>query len=339
MSESASGAGRRGCLLLGCAAAVAMGALLCVLPATIPLGFRGWAAAREASVASEVAPKKGRFVRSEDVAMYVQEHGPKSGPVVVLIPGTSSWSGTWRDTQAELADRGFRVVSLDLPPFGFSQRPANERYDRPMQASRILGVLDALEIERAAFVGHSFGGGPTLEATMLAPERVWALVLVDGAIALDSAGADPGAAGVAADTPWLREIAVSMTFQNPLVTRSVLQSMIHDPADATDDRVALYQQPFPVEGTTPAIGAWLPEIVSPTSAWSLQPKRIEKLKVPTLLIWGAEDTITPPSQAEHLAELLPNARIAWMDGVGHIPQIEDVDGFHDALVPFLRKHR
>lgn len=312
-------------------------AVMCALPASIPLAFRGWAAAREVHEASELAPDRGRYIRGEDVAIYVQEDGPARGPVVVLIPGTSSWSGTWRDTQVALADQGFRVVALDLPPFGFSQRPTDERYDRPRQAARIWGVLDELDVERAALVGHSFGGGPTLEAALLRPERVTGLVLVDGAISL---GADPAAREPSwVRVPWLRELAVAGTFQNPLVTRAVLQSMIADPDDATDDRVALYQEPFGVRGTTAAIGAWLPEILAPTPAWSLDPDRISELLVPTLLIWGAQDAITPPGQAEELHALFPRSRIAWLDGVGHVPQLEDPQTFHEALIPFLRAHR
>lgn len=308
-----------------------------MLLACIPLGFRLWADLREVELASEVAPKTGRYVNADDVAIYIQEHGPKDGPPVVLIHGTSAWSGTWRDTQTALADNGFRVIAMDLPPFGFSQRPAEARYDRPKQAARILGVLDALNIDKAHLVGHSFGGGPTLEAALLHPDRVGKLVLVDAAISLDSAGVEPGLAATLAGIPWLRETAIACTFQNPLVTEQVVQSMIFDPADATPDRVALYQAPFAVKDTTPAIGAWIEELAAPgQNAWSLDRDRISALPNRTLLIWGDEDTITPPSQARELHELLPRSRIVWIEGAGHLPQIEDVHAFNEALLTFLR---
>ena len=333
---STSKRGRWGCpALIGCAG-VAVPVVLLALLMMVPLVFRGWALVRERAVASQVAPADGRFVEVNGLSIYVQEHGPKSGPPVVLISGTSAWSGTWRDTQAELSEQGFRVIALDLPPFGYSDRPVEPRYSRPAQAERILGVMDALRIEQAVLVGHSFGGGPTLEAVMMAPNRVSRLVLVDAALSLDFVGVEPGLAGYIADTVWLREIAVANTFNNPWMTRTVLKSLIFDADDASPDRIALYQQPMVVRGATPALGRWLPELISPdSSASSLRPAQIRKLHVPTLLIWGSEDTATPPQQAKDIDALLPDSRIVWLDGVGHIPQIEDVPAFHRALIPFL----
>jgi len=339
MDEPApSGRGRGCCCLGGCLGLTAIPLTLAVFVAAIPFGFRAWAEIREVELASDIAPSSGRFINADDVAIYIQETGPEDGRPVLLVHGTSAWSGTWRDTQKALGKAGFRVIAMDLPPFGFSQRPDDARYDRPKQALRILGVLDALKIERVRLVGHSFGGGPTLEAALLAPERVERLVLVDAAISLDSAGADPGFAGTLAAMPWLRETAVACTFQNPLLTKKAVQSMIFDPSDATDDRVELYRAPFSVQDTTPAVGAWIPELAAPgQNAWSLDKARIRDLEIPTLLIWGREDVITPPEQAEQLDALLPKSQIRWLDGVGHIPHIEDVPAFHRALVPFLRK--
>lgn len=319
---------------VGCASLllVGVGCAACGFgSAAIPFGFRGWAAAREHRPAAEAAPAGGRFVDAGDVSLFLQEAGPSSGPAVLLVAGSGAWSGTWRDTSAALADAGYHVVAVDLPPFGFSDRPVDGTYDRPAQARRLIGALDALGIERAAWVGHSFGGGPTLEGALLAPDRVTALVLVDAAIGLD-AGA--GSVGLV-DRPVVAELIVANTFQNPLVTRAAVRSMIHDPADASDDRIALYQQPFTVVGTTPAVAAWLPELLAPSAAASLDWGQVSGLTVPTLLIWGQQDTVTPPDQARALAARMPDARLAWLDGVGHIPQIEDVDAFHGALLPFL----
>lgn len=336
--EKGSGGGKRGCgcVSLGCGGLAALMVLGVCAVGSVPAGFRGWAAARETEVASEVAPN-GRYVRADDVAIFLQEHGPEDGPPVVLIHGTGAWSGTWRDTQKSLAKAGYRVIAIDLPPFGFSQRPDPPRYDRPKQGQRILGVVQALGYDSVTLVGHSFGGGPTLEAALMRPDLVRRLILVDAAISLDSAGADPGLAGVVAETPWLREAAVAATFTNPLATHQAVVSMIHDPADASEDRIALYQQPFAVRGTTAAIGEWLPELVAPNpAAFSLQPDRLSAFDRPVTLIWGREDTITPPDQARHLAELFPDARVVWLDGVGHIPQIEDPPALNKALKRALK---
>jgi pimeloyl-ACP methyl ester carboxylesterase len=71
-----------------------------------------------------------------------------------------------------LAKAGFQAIAIDLPPFGFSQRPADADYSKSAQGAHIVGVLDALNIRNAILVGHSFGGGPTMEAVLQIPQRV-----------------------------------------------------------------------------------------------------------------------------------------------------------------------
>ena len=135
--------------------------------------------------------------------------------------GTGAWSETWRESLDTLAAAGFHAAALDLPPFGHSERPARPRYSRADQARRILGVLDALGARRAILVGHSFGAGPTVEAALLAPERVRALILVDAALSIRPDGVPPRPAPAAvrtllAVTP-LRNALVATFLTNPLV--------------------------------------------------------------------------------------------------------------------------
>src|SRR5438093_2483924 len=96
------------------------------------------------------------------------------GPAVVLIHCALCDGGQW-DRQMERFSNEFRVVRLDLPGFGRSPFPVGEY----SLADDVLGLLDRLGIDRAALVGNSMGGRVALDATLTAPDRVWALVLVD----------------------------------------------------------------------------------------------------------------------------------------------------------------
>ncbi|MEM7349122.1 MAG: alpha/beta fold hydrolase, partial [Chloroflexota bacterium] len=129
--------------------------LLC----TILTFFRGQAALRETQARTEAAPSTGQFFQAGDVEIFVQEMGPKDGPPVLFIHGTGAWSEIWRETMVELSEAGYRTIAVDLPPFGFSERPSQVAYGRNDQAQRILGVLNALEVSEVTLVGHSFGGG------------------------------------------------------------------------------------------------------------------------------------------------------------------------------------
>src|SRR5262249_12438534 len=143
------------------------------------------------------------------------------GIPVVLFHGTAAWSELWWRTSDALAAADFRVIALDLPPFGFSDRPGT--YTRRDQAARINDVLGALRAKPAIIVGHSFGAGAATELVMRYPDRVRALVLVDAALGLTAPASD---APAIVRPKWVREIAVSLSITNPLATKILLQSLI-----------------------------------------------------------------------------------------------------------------
>lgn len=112
----------------------------------------------------------------------------------------------------------------------------------------------------------------------------------------------------------------------------LLLSFIADPAAATPERVAVYQRPLSVEGTTRAMGQWLPALLTPREpARSEDPAAYAGLSMPVLLIWGDRDTVTPLAQGQRLATLAPRAELAVLTGVGHIPQIESPSRFEELL--------
>jgi len=305
--------------------------------------MRGKAAWHEDLPAAAAAPAEGRFVKAYDVSVFVQEIGPASGVPVLFVHGTGAWSECWRGVMGEVAKAGMRAIAIDLPPFGYSQRPEVPRYTKRAQGRRIVGVLDALGIESAVLVGHSFGGGPTMEAVLLAPGRVRAVVLVDAALSI---GHDSGSApeatplalrAVLAVTP-LRDSLVATFLTNPMFTRLLLQSFIDDSARATDEWVRVYQRPLAVAGTTTAVGNWLPALLAPgDTAPSELPKSYRDLRLPLRVIWGDRDSITPLAQGERIAKLVPGATLTVLKGIGHIPQIEDPRAFNETLLDVLAK--
>jgi pimeloyl-ACP methyl ester carboxylesterase len=305
-------------------------------------GFRWQADRREVVAAAKAAPPGGRYVKAGDVDVFVQEAGPLDGVPVLFVHGTGAWSEAWRGAMKATAESGARAIAIDLPPFGFSQRPPEPRYGKLDQGKRIVAVLEALDLKQAILVGHSFGGGPTTEAALLAPQRVRALILVDAALGIssDDAAAPPSSAlvdSLLAVQP-LRDAVVATFLTNPRFTRKLLQGFIDDPARATDDWVGLYQRPLVVTGTTAAVGAWLPTLIAPkTVSASERPASYKAMKTPLYVIWGDRDTITPLDQAKRLVTLAPRSDLAIMRGVGHIPQIEDPDGFAKVLVAALAK--
>lgn len=314
-------------------------AILLTLVVLVFAGLRLASLIRESRTRAQAAPATGKFARAGGLEIYYQESGPIDGPAVLLIHGTGAWSEIWRETMQSLTDAGFRCIAMDLPPFGFSQRPVTAEYTDAAQADRILGLLDALGIRQVTLVGHSFGARPTVEAALRDPARIQALVLIDAALGLQSApGKPPLLLRAVLASGLVRDAVVSATMTNPLLSRKMLQLLILDPADATDQQIAMIQRQFPVKGTTHALGGWLDRFVL-TQDHSRAADRAEysRLGMPALVIWGESDSITPLPQGKDLMTLLPGAEMVVLQHTGHIPLIEDPAGMNHALVDFLKR--
>jgi pimeloyl-ACP methyl ester carboxylesterase len=312
--------------------------LLIIAPVMVLAGFRAASAQRETVPREVAAPAAGHFVRAADVELFVQEAGPPSGPVVVLVHGTGAWSEIWRRTLDTLAVGGYHAVAVDMPPFGYSERPANADYGDEAQARRILGVVATLGLRQVTLVAHSFGGRPSMEAYFLDPSRFARLVLVDAALGLDTGTA--GGAGLpvraALAAAPVRDALVSATLTNPMVTGRLLRGLVSDPAAVTPERITMLQRPFVREGTTVAYGEWLrPFLLSDERSMARERARYREIPVPTLVLWGAADAITPIAQGREIAALVPRSTWVELAGVGHIPAIESTDRFNGSLVRWL----
>lgn len=246
-----------------------------------------------------------------------------------------------------LAGAGYRAIAVDMPPFGFSERPESGDYTTATQGQRVAAFVEALNVRRITLVGHSFGSRATVEAAMRAPNRLRSLGLVDAALGLHDADGAPlasnGGGGIAAtvfDIGVIRRPIVAGVITNPLFSRTLLRQLISRKEAATPERVATFQRPLALEGATTAMGKWL--------QWFLRadmPERSGRLEsyrafqVPTLVLWGQTDSLTPLPQGRSLAALLPNARLEVLPGIGHIPAIEDPAAFNRALLGFLAEKR
>ena len=111
-------------------------ALLVLLAFVLVTGFRVASLLRESHAAQDISPKTGHFVKASNLNIFVQEKGPADGPAVVFIGGTMAWSEVWRDTLDAVANAGFHAVAIDLPPFGFSERPDANGYGPVEQSNR-----------------------------------------------------------------------------------------------------------------------------------------------------------------------------------------------------------
>ncbi|KWV49650.1 hypothetical protein AS156_15900 [Bradyrhizobium macuxiense] len=288
---------------------------------------------RETESAAAAAPADGKFVDSGHGRIFVMDPGPSDGTPVVLFHGTAAWSKLWWRTTAALKADGYRPIAPDLPPFGYSERRGG--YTRAEQAARIDGVLRTLGAGRAVIVGHSFGAGAALEYVLRHPELTIGLVLVDAALGLTQPPSDPPAV---LDYGPVRELLVSATATNPLATRFLLSQLIYRKQAASGETLEILKAPMRVAGTASHIADWLLYFTgSDHAALSSSRAAVSKIRVPVAMIWGDRDDVTPLAQANDLRTLIPSASLTVMKDVGHIPQIEDPDGFNAVLIDAIRQ--
>jgi pimeloyl-ACP methyl ester carboxylesterase len=317
-------------------------AILGLLIAAI-LFFTIQASLRETKTRQEAAPSTGRFVQAGDIELFIQEMGPQEGEPILFIHGTAAWSGLWRETMTPLAEAGYHCIAIDIPPFGFSERPATPSYGNVAQAKRIIALMDKLEIQHAILFGHSFGGGATVETALMIPERIDALILEDvGGLNLNLQSVtqtqSPSAVEMFLSTPLVRNPVLASTATNPLFTRTFLSKMVLDPADITDEKIDVLQRPLVLKDSTHTLGDWLKSVLGPQQvSLTSDPKNYQTLTMPTLILWGDSDTVIPLKEGQYLQSIIPHAELKVLKGVNHIPHVEDLDTVVKLSVEFLTR--
>jgi pimeloyl-ACP methyl ester carboxylesterase len=277
--------------------------------------------------------------------MDVPPEGEANGHTAVLMHGKNFCAATWQDTIKALSKAGYRVIAPDQIGFCSSTKPQHYQYSFQQLAQNTHALLNNLKISKATIVGHSTGGMLATRYSLMYPQAVERLVMVNP-IGLE----DWKAKGV----PWR---SVDQWFERELKTSA--------------DGIRQY------ELNTYYVGRWKPEydrwvdmlaglnngpghrLVAWNSALIYdmiftQPVYYEfkDLQTPTTLMIGTADTtaicsdIAPPAVkatlghynvlGKQVAKLIPHARLIEFPGLGHAPQMEEPAQFNQALIKALR---
>jgi pimeloyl-ACP methyl ester carboxylesterase len=265
------------------------------------------------------APPPSDFMYVKGQFVHFRDEGPKDDPVpLVLIHGTAASLHTWQGWVGDLHARK-RVITFDLPGFGltgpFTGAYPRDDYRADNLARFTLDFLDALHVKRFAIGGNSLGGEGAWRVATLAPTRVDKLILVD-ATGYDFVPERIPAGFQVARIPVFNRISEYLTPRS-LVEDSV-KDVYADPSRVTGALVDRYFELLTREGNRRALNIRLREI-----ATDLAPQRIPTLHVPTLILWGAQDHLVPPVNAQHFHKDIAGSQLVIFPGLGHVPQEED----------------
>ncbi|MCA1818410.1 MAG: alpha/beta hydrolase, partial [Acidobacteria bacterium] len=242
--------------------------------------------------------ERSRFTAVGGARVHYLEAGEREAPALVLVHGLASSNFVWHDVVLPLAEEGFRVVAPDMVGFGFSEKPRRGAYTIEAQARTLADLMDALGIERATLVGSSYGGAVAAVAALDYPARVERLVLV----------------GAVANNELKRRVSLrvgGMRGLGELLTPLVMdvrhrrkrlrlkRNTARDGRGYDDARVRAQLRPLKAADTQRAILRTLRQ-------WDAArvEREADKIKQPTLLVWGAGDRDVPVRHGERLRGLI-----------------------------------
>src|SRR6516225_5965303 len=240
-----------------------------------------------------------------------------SGPSVALIHGIPTSSYLWRNVIPRLVDEGLQVIAVDLLGYGDSDKPSDVDLGVANQAKRIAAALRELNWDGSAIVGHDVGGGVAQLLCANAPQAAKHLVLLDS-IAYDSFP-EPGIARLK-DPVWDNILGAANFDLRKGLTKGFMRGMVHQ-EQITSELIEAYERPFRgIEGRLAYLRA---ARALRTEQLSTRMTEIQKLAIPTLIIWGADDAFQPMRYGLQLANSMPRARFVKIDHAGHfLPEDE-----------------
>jgi len=233
------------------------------------------------------------------------------GPPVVLIHGLASSIYSWSEVIGPLSEK-FDVIALDLPGFGASSQPPDLSFGELPGA--VLGLMDALRIPKAHFVGNSMGGAVSTALAAHQGERVDHLVILDSAGLNPRTGERPFMVRVMA-SPLAGALASRLPVRRALTARTV-RHLFHDEARVTDERIDEYVAPLLRPGALEATRSLLLSRVDDRLVPDLG-----SIQAKTLVVWGRFDPWMPESHADQFVAAIKGSRKVVLD-TGHLPQEE-----------------
>jgi pimeloyl-ACP methyl ester carboxylesterase len=267
----------------------------------------------------------GKFVTLGDGITHYDVAGPDTGQRVVLVHGFSVPSYIWDSTVTALTGAGFRVARYDEFGRGYSDRP-DVAYTADLYDRQLMQLLDSLGWrDKVDLVGLSMGGPVSATFAGRHPERTRSLTLVDPA------------AGTAGGVPVMFRVPLVgpvlwQTVAVPTMAAGQLTDFV-EPAK-WPDWPARYRVQMQYRGFGRALLSTLREnsgrVLDSTYA------RIGALGMPTLLLWGMQDSTVTIDHADGVRKAIPQVQYHPIERAAHLPHMERTDVVNPVLIGFLR---
>ena len=305
-----------------------------------------------------------RDVDTNGIRMAVYEHG--DGPAVILLHGFPELAFSWRHQLPALAAAGYRAIAPDQRGYGATSVPADiDDYRIERLSDDILGLLDALQLESAVFVGHDWGAMLLWHMATFAPERIEKLIILniphfprspadpieiwrrrfgDDFYIVNFQDSDEADRLFAADTKhffdvMMRRNIVTRRIYDRLpderkvvsLLKAVRRESLRGDVLLTEDERDYFAAAFDRSGFTGPIN-WYRNF---THNWRILEGVDQRVDIPTLFIGAVDDVIILPEHIEGMKSLVTHLDIHMLENCGHWSQQEKPDEVNRVMIDWL----
>ena len=253
----------------------------------------------------------------------------------MLVHGFCGSTFCWRNNISALVDAGYRVVAIDLPGFGYSDRNLRVNQSNSNRAQLIWKLLSKIERENTKWniVGHSMGAGAVEAMALMHPDRVQSVTIVDGMIFIRNKNME-GTFIALSKMKGTNQILVSLARQNVISEKSIerlMKQVYGRPLDSVE--LCGYLEPLRIDGSAASV------INIYANAREIRHLHADGLlDLPVMAIWGRKDHTIYPSSGRKLKRNVPTVQLKLIPGAHHSPMETHPEIFNKILLDFLNSH-
>lgn len=254
---------------------------------------------------------------------------------VLLVHGFMGSTFSWRENFDTLARSGYKVVAVDLPGFGYSDRSLKVNQSQSNRARLLWSFLDVIDMGDTTkwnLVGHSMGGGTVEAMALVKPERTKSLTIVDGMVFLKNDDVQGAFVTLSRNRQYNK--VFSALVEKEVFTYNMIERLFRKNFGYTPDSAVVmgYLTPLMIEGSAESV---LNVFANSKEVLALDIRELEK--IPVMVIWGDRDRTIYPRSGRRFVRNVPTAKLKIISGARHDPMETDAEEFNEFLVTFLNK--
>lgn len=252
---------------------------------------------------------ESKFIEIDGLRVHYRDEG--KGPVLLCLHGVQSSLHTW-DGWVKAMKNNYRIIRIDLPGWGFTGA-SNFGYSRDETVKFLKKFVDAMGLKKFSIAGNSYGGFLAWNFVVDNQTMVNKLIIIDGG----GYPFKPPLAITLLTTPIIRNLSTMITPK--FIVASFAREAYGTKSRVMDETIDRYYNLMMYNGNRKESVKYFQEIKGHMETESAG---VNTIKIPTLIMWGKQDSWIPLSVMERFKKDIPHARTIVYDGVGHMPMEE-----------------